>query len=118
MVAQGRSIALSDEVPHVADSSAAKVRNSNDGSNVGESDLPKDKNIATFVLTSNGTQDDSLSRNLTIEIEGSVRGIINRPANKDDVLTHTIHLEDDINLNALTFRTFFLGRRLFVIYRV
>lgn len=35
--------------------------------------------------------------------------IIHHPAEKDDILTHTIHVEDDPTLNALTFRTFFLG---------
>jgi hypothetical protein len=34
---------------------------------------------------------------------------IHHPAEKDDILTHTIHVEDDPTLNALTFRTFFLG---------
>jgi hypothetical protein len=34
---------------------------------------------------------------------------IHHPAEKDDILTHTIHLEDDPTLNALTFRTWFLG---------
>lgn len=34
---------------------------------------------------------------------------IHHPAEKDDILTHTIHVEDDPTLNALTFRTLFLG---------
>ncbi len=34
---------------------------------------------------------------------------IHHPADKDDILTHTIYVEDDPTLNALTFRTFFLG---------
>lgn len=36
--------------------------------------------------------------------------LVDGPANKDDILTHTIHVEDDTSLNALTFRTWFLGR--------
>jgi hypothetical protein len=35
--------------------------------------------------------------------------VIHHPANKDDILTHTIHVEDDPTQNALTFRTWFLG---------
>jgi hypothetical protein len=35
---------------------------------------------------------------------------IHHPANKDDILTHTIHVEDDPTLNAITFRTIFLGK--------
>jgi hypothetical protein len=34
---------------------------------------------------------------------------IHHPADKDDILTHTIHVEDDPTLNAITFRTLFLG---------
>ncbi|PMD19683.1 peptide transporter MTD1 [Hyaloscypha hepaticicola] len=34
---------------------------------------------------------------------------IHHPADKDDILTHTIHIEDDPTLNAITFRTIFLG---------
>jgi hypothetical protein len=35
---------------------------------------------------------------------------IHHPADKDDILTHTIHVEDDPTLNAITFRTIFLGK--------
>lgn len=35
--------------------------------------------------------------------------IVKGPAEKDDILTHTMHVEDDPSLNSLTFRTFFLG---------
>lgn len=35
--------------------------------------------------------------------------IIKKPADNDDILTHTIHVEDDPSLNPVTFRTFFLG---------
>jgi hypothetical protein len=34
---------------------------------------------------------------------------IHHPADKDDILTHTIHVEDP-TLNAITFRTIFLGK--------
>jgi len=34
---------------------------------------------------------------------------IHHPADKDDILTHTIHVEDDPSLNAITFRSIFLG---------
>lgn len=34
---------------------------------------------------------------------------IHHPANQDDVLTHTIHLDDDPALVAITFRTLFIG---------
>ena len=34
---------------------------------------------------------------------------IHHPADKDDILTHTIHVEDDPTQIALTFRTWFLG---------
>lgn len=34
---------------------------------------------------------------------------IHHPADKDDILTHTIHVEDDPTLNTITFRTIFLG---------
>jgi len=34
---------------------------------------------------------------------------IHHPADKDDILTHTIHFKDDPTLNAVTFRTIFLG---------
>jgi hypothetical protein len=37
---------------------------------------------------------------------------IHHPADKDDILTHTIHVEDDPTLSALTFRTWFLGMSL------
>ena len=35
--------------------------------------------------------------------------IVNHPAGKDDILRHTIHVEDDPTLKALTFRTWFVG---------
>ena len=35
---------------------------------------------------------------------------ISHPADKDDILHHTIHLDDDPNEPALTFRTWFLGK--------
>jgi len=34
---------------------------------------------------------------------------IHHAADKDDILTHTIHVEDDTSLNAVTFRSIFLG---------
>ncbi|OJJ49265.1 hypothetical protein ASPZODRAFT_60723 [Penicilliopsis zonata CBS 506.65] len=34
---------------------------------------------------------------------------IHHPADKDDILTHTLHLQDDPTLSSLTFRTWFLG---------
>jgi hypothetical protein len=34
---------------------------------------------------------------------------IHHPADKDDILTHSIHVEDDPTLNSITFRTLFLG---------
>lgn len=34
---------------------------------------------------------------------------IHHPANKQDILTHTIHVEDDPTIPAITFRTWFLG---------
>lgn len=34
---------------------------------------------------------------------------IHHPANKQDILTHTIHVEDDPSIPTLTFRTWFLG---------
>lgn len=34
---------------------------------------------------------------------------IHKPAGKDDILTHTLHVQDDPTLSALTFRTAFLG---------
>lgn len=44
------------------------------------------------------------------DVEGQVEDVIHHPANKDDILTHTIHLEDDPSLPALTFRTWFVGK--------
>lgn len=48
------------------------------------------------------------------ESEGAEFGgedtIIHGAADKDDILTHTIHLEDDPDTPALTFRTWFLGK--------
>ena len=38
------------------------------------------------------------------------RDAVHHPANTEDILTHTIHLEDDSSLNGLTFRTCFLGK--------
>lgn len=35
--------------------------------------------------------------------------VITHEANQDDILTHTIHVEDDPSTPALTFRTWFLG---------
>lgn len=35
--------------------------------------------------------------------------VISHPASKDDVLRHTLHLEDDPSLPAITFRSVFLG---------
>ncbi|KAJ5738648.1 hypothetical protein N7493_001803 [Penicillium malachiteum] len=35
--------------------------------------------------------------------------IIHHPADQDDILTHTIHVQDDPTLNCFTFRTWFLG---------
>ncbi|KAJ5553733.1 hypothetical protein N7494_003111 [Penicillium frequentans] len=34
---------------------------------------------------------------------------IHHPANQDDILTQTLHVQDDPTLNCLTFRTWFLG---------
>ena len=42
------------------------------------------------------------------DVEGG-EDSIHHPADKDDILTHTIHVEDDPTMNALTFRTWFLG---------
>lgn len=41
---------------------------------------------------------------------GNGREAVHHPANTEDILTHTLHLEDDPSLNALTFRTWFLGK--------
>lgn len=35
--------------------------------------------------------------------------LIHHAADKDDILTHTIHVEDDPNLQAITFRSMFIG---------
>jgi hypothetical protein len=34
---------------------------------------------------------------------------IHHPANQDDILTQTLHVQDDPTLNCFTFRTWFLG---------
>lgn len=49
------------------------------------------------------------------DVEGVEQGddeIIHHPANQDDILTHTIHVQDDPTLNWFTFRTWFLGKKL------
>ena len=46
--------------------------------------------------------------------EGDHDRTVNHPANIDDVLTKTLHVEDDPTLNALTFRTWFLGEELII----
>ena len=38
------------------------------------------------------------------------REAVHHPANTEDILTHTLHLDDDPSLNSLTFRTWFLGK--------
>ncbi len=43
-----------------------------------------------------------------VDVEGQ-EGSIHHPADEDDILTKTLHVEDDPTLNALTFRTWFLG---------
>lgn len=43
------------------------------------------------------------------DVEVGEDGKIHHPATKDDILTRTIHLDDDPTLVALTFRTWFLG---------
>lgn len=47
------------------------------------------------------------------DVEDGVVGgddeMIHHPANKDDILTHTLHVQDDPTLNCFTFRTWFLG---------
>lgn len=35
---------------------------------------------------------------------------IHHPANQDDILTQTLHVQDDPTLNCFTFRTWFLGK--------
>lgn len=57
-------------------------------------------------ITSSNSQDGDLERNSKTEDSDDD---IHHPANKDDILTHTIHVEDDPTLPALTFRTWFLG---------
>lgn len=54
------------------------------------------------------TGQNELRPSNTYDIE-SGEEVIDHAANKDDILTHTIHVDDDPTLNALTFRTFFLG---------
>lgn len=43
------------------------------------------------------------------DIEAGDNDKIDHEATKDDILTHTIHVEDDPTMVALTFRTWFLG---------
>ncbi|KAJ5570081.1 uncharacterized protein N7459_009511 [Penicillium hispanicum] len=43
------------------------------------------------------------------DIEFGEDEAVHHPADKDDILTHTLHLQDDPSLPALTFRSWFLG---------
>lgn len=79
------------------------------GSGSGQDSFPDEKKTATVALKSEDSQDDSLPPNYAADVESTTDEAIHHPANKDDILTRTIHLEDDPTLNALTFRTWFLG---------
>ena len=54
--------------------------------------------------TSDPSNDNGLP---AYDIEGEV---IHHPADTGDILTHTIHVDDDPTIPSLTFRTFFLGK--------
>lgn len=67
-----------------------------------------------FENTKSGVQVETGSVREVSDSDGDVESaggdeIIHHPADKQDILTHTIHVEDDPTIPALTFRTWFLG---------
>ena len=85
------------------------------GRGSGQDSYPDEKKMATFGSKSEELQDDAFPPNYTpdidhtTDIEHTTDEAIHHPANKDDILTHTIHLDDDPTLSPITFRTWFLG---------
>jgi hypothetical protein len=77
--------------------------NSVSSPNVSQKDIPPEKKLP-ISRTDGGLLP-------SYDPETTVDEVIHHPANKDDILTHTIHLEDDPTIPALTFRTWFLGRK-------
>jgi hypothetical protein len=74
-------------------------------------DFPDEMKAAGVESSSKDSTDQASLNDGNGDLEGLVDEVIHHPANKDDVLTHTIHVQDDPTLNALTFRTWFLGMR-------
>lgn len=71
----------------------------------------RDSQDATSADEKKATVDVNTESSNDIE-DGAVDGddeMIHHPANKDDILTHTLHVQDDPTLNCFTFRTWFLG---------
>lgn len=50
-----------------------------------------------------------ISADPSVDVVGEDEADIHHPANQDDILTQTLHVQDDPTLNCFTFRTWFLG---------
>ncbi|OKL57025.1 hypothetical protein UA08_07344 [Talaromyces atroroseus] len=68
-----------------------------------------EKKTPVVGLNSEGLTEKSSLNDGNGDLEGLTEEVIHHPADTNDILRHTIHLEDDPTLNALTFRTWFIG---------
>lgn len=50
-----------------------------------------------------------ISADPSVDVVDEDEADIHHPANQDDILTQTLHVQDDPTLNCFTFRTWFLG---------
>lgn len=70
-------------------------------------------NIGSKPSNSEGTDNVAISKPNILDLEhaGTLKDeSLHHPASTDDVLTHTIHLEDDQSLQSVTIRSMFLGK--------
>jgi hypothetical protein len=96
----------------VSTGDALEISNSNVGTTSGsDANSSSEKRDVDFGEKSGSIVQENRRENIQLAYSDIEAGedVINHPAEKDDILRHTIHVEDDPSKTALTFRTWFLG---------